>query len=101
MATAFFESWANQLQTGWYHVYHLLQPVNYHSVPGMTRYFGVHGLLPGIQISCLYGSCNSDPLKFRTWALTPGVGTCPGHYSIYKLTKKLEKYLANIHIEVY
>ena len=29
------------------------------------------GAYPGYKFSiCLYGSCNSDPLKFSTWVLT-------------------------------
>ena len=28
----------------------------------------------------LYRNCYIYPLKWGTWALTPEVGTCPGHY---------------------
>ena len=50
----------------------------YRSVPGKrpwalkhnSRFWPAWALTQNINSICLYGSCNSDPLKFSTWALT-------------------------------
>ena len=52
--------------------------VTYCSVPGKhpwalkhnSRFWPAWALTRDINSICLYGSCNSDPLKFGTWALT-------------------------------
>ena len=49
----------------------------YRSVPGKrpwalkhnSRFRPAWALTRDINSICLYGSCNSDPLKFGTWAL--------------------------------
>ena len=56
----------------------LCLPQQYHSVPGKrpwalkhnSRFWPTWALTRDINSICLYGSCNSDPLKFGTWALT-------------------------------
>ena len=64
-----------------YCLHHLLPQFcnwSYRSVPGKrpwalkhnSRFRPAWALTQDINSICLYGSCNSDPLKFGTWALT-------------------------------
>ena len=61
-----------------YYSHHPLDRSKYRSVPGKRpwalkhnlRFQPAWALTRDINSICLYGSCNSDPLKFGTWALT-------------------------------
>ena len=69
-------------QIALYHSYTItvVSRVSTHGRLNITRYFGLHGHLPGIKIPYVCMEAATATLEIRYMGAYPGVGACPGHY---------------------